>query len=72
MEEEEEANKLIEDAKLKGFRIGGLYVSQKHSNYFINDGTGSHQDFILLLNAVKDKIFNKYSIELSEEVVLVK
>ena len=66
------AARLIEDAKLKGFRIGGLYVSQKHSNYFINDGTGSHQDFILLLNTVKDKIFNKYNIELTEEVVLIK
>ena len=66
------AARLIEDAELKGFRIGGLYVSQKHSNYFINDGTGSYQDFILLLNTVKDKIFNKYNIELTEEVILVK
>ena len=66
------AARLIEDAKLKGFRVGGLYVSQKHSNYFINDGTGSYQDFISLLNIVKDKIFDKYNIKLIEEVVLIK
>ena len=32
------AAKLIEGAELKGTRVGGIYISRKHSNYFINDG----------------------------------
>lgn len=66
------AAKLIEDSGLKGKRIGGIYISRKHSNYFINDGTGSFRDFLKLLNYVKEKVLSDYNIELKEEVILIK
>ena len=66
------AARLIEEANLKGLRIGGIYVSRKHSNYFINDGSGTYQDFTLLLDNVKDIISSKYNIRLEEEVLLIK
>lgn len=66
------ASKLIDDANLKGKRFGGIYVSNKHANYFINDGSGTVDDFLLLLNYVKTTIKDKYSIQLEEEVILVK
>jgi len=66
------ASKLIEQANLKGTRVGGIYISNKHSNYFINDGSGTFHDFITLLEIVKQKILMKFSIELEEEVILIK
>jgi len=66
------ASELIEDAMLKGERVGGIYISRKHSNYFINDGSGTYTDFLTLLSLVKRKISSLYSIELKEEVILIK
>ena len=66
------ASKLIEGAKLKGKRFGGIYISRKHSNYFINDGSGSFTDFLNLLDYVKRKVLSVYNIELKEEVILIK
>ena len=68
----EYASKLIEGAKLKGKRFGGIYISRKHSNYFINDGSGTFTDFLKLLSYVKSKILLDYNIELKEEVILIK
>ena len=66
------ASELIESAMLKGERIGGIYISNKHSNYFINDGSGTYTDFLNLLSFVKRKISSLYNIELKEEVILIK
>ena len=66
------ASRLIETSNLKGVRVGGIYVSTKHSNYFINDGSGTFKDFLLLLKKVKDTVFKKHKIQLTEEVILVK
>jgi UDP-N-acetylmuramate dehydrogenase len=66
------ASELIEGAMLKGERIGGIYISRKHSNYFINDGSGTYTDFLQLLSFVKRKISSLYNIQLKEEVILIK
>jgi UDP-N-acetylmuramate dehydrogenase len=66
------AAKLIDGAELKGKKVGGIYISRKHSNYFINDGSGTYKEFLKLMNIVKNKVFTKYNIELQEEVILVK
>ena len=63
---------LIDDAELKGSRAGGIYISHKHSNYFINDGTGTYKDFLALLKRVKEIISSKFNIKLDEEVILLK
>ena len=68
----EHAAKLIDDAELKGLRAGGIYISHKHSNYFINDGTGTYKDFLALLKRVKEIISSKFNIKLDEEVILLK
>jgi UDP-N-acetylmuramate dehydrogenase len=42
------AGRLIQEAGLKGFKIGGIEVSEKHANFFINDGTATFEDVIQL------------------------
>ena len=66
------AARLIEKADLKGSCVGGISISKKHSNYFINDGNGTADDFINLMNNVKEKVLEKYKIKLEEEVIIIK
>tara|TARA_B100001248_G_scaffold49278_1_gene31641 strand:- start:12140 stop:12973 length:834 start_codon:yes stop_codon:yes gene_type:complete len=66
------AARLIDSAELKGSRAGGIYISRKHSNYFINDGSGTYTDFLVLLRRVKETIAYKFNIKLDEEVILLK
>jgi UDP-N-acetylmuramate dehydrogenase len=65
------AGKLIDKAGLKGTRIGGAYVSYKHANFILNDGTAIANDILNLITKIKKTIFDKFGIELEEEIVIV-
>lgn len=59
---------IIDQAGLKGTRIGGVSVSEKHAAWFINDGTATAQDVQLLVEKVKKSVREKFGINLQEEV----
>ncbi|MBS83347.1 MAG: UDP-N-acetylenolpyruvoylglucosamine reductase [Gammaproteobacteria bacterium] len=65
------ASNLIEKAGLKSFKIGGIYISKKHSNYFINDGTGKCSELIALIDLVKRKIKKECGINLEKEIRII-
>ena len=65
------AGKLIMDTGLAGYSVGDAQVSEKHCGFVINKGHASAQDVITLINDVKKKVFDKYSVELSPEVKIV-
>ena len=56
---------------LKGMRIGGISVSGKHANFFVNDGTGRAVDVLDLIRVCKEKAKEKYSLDLKEEIQIV-
>lgn len=58
------AGKLVEDAGLKGYMIGGAQVSEKHANFIINKNNASAEDIYNLIEHVKKEVFNKFGIEL--------
>ena len=60
--------KYIDDLGLRGFKVGGCKVSEKHTNFIINDGKAKSKDFIELANIIKDKCKKEYNIELEMEV----
>jgi UDP-N-acetylmuramate dehydrogenase len=62
------AGKLIESAGLKGTRIGGFIISDKHANFFINEGNGSAADYRALMRLTQDVVYEKYSIQLDPEI----
>lgn len=62
---------LIESVGLKGEKIGGAAVSDKHTNFLVNTGNASAKDVRDLSNLVKEKILEKYGFNLEEEVCLV-
>jgi len=64
------AGKIIQDAGLKGFNLGGATVSSDHANFIINNG-GSSSDVYKLISEVKRKVFERTGIGLEEEVVYI-
>jgi len=69
---EEFAGKLIEEAGLKGTRIGDIEVSGLHANFFINRGKGTARDFMDLMDKVSDKIFARTGITLEPEIRVIR
>ena len=62
------AGKLIEDAGLKGYRIGGACVSEKHSGFVVNDQNATFSDVYSLINHIKKTVYEKFGVMLEEEV----
>lgn len=62
------AGKLIEDAMLKGYSIGGAEVSKKHAGFVVNKGNATCQDVLDLIKYVQDTVFDKFGVRLETEV----
>jgi UDP-N-acetylmuramate dehydrogenase len=62
------AGLLIDQAGLKGRRIGGAEVSRKHANYIINEGNASASDIVALMSLVRETVKEKFNVDLVPEV----
>ena len=60
--------KLIDDAGLRGYEIGGAQVSPKHSNFIVNNGYASAKDIYDLIFYVQKQVNEKFSVLLKPEV----
>jgi UDP-N-acetylmuramate dehydrogenase len=65
------AGKWIEEAGLKGFRIGRAMVSERHANFIINLGEATAEEVIRLMEFVEKKIYEERGISLEREVKVV-
>ncbi len=65
------AGKWIEEAGLKGFRIGQAMVSERHANFIINLGKAKAEEVIRLMEFVEKKIYEEKGISLEREVKVV-
>ncbi len=61
---------LIEQCGLKGAKIGEAQISDKHVNFILNRGKASAQDVLALIKLCKEKVKDKFGVELKEEIVL--
>lgn len=66
------AGKLIEDAGLKGYKIGDACVSKIHANFIVNDGNAKSKDIINLIDKIKKDIKDIYDIDLILEQEIIK
>lgn len=64
------AGRLIEEVGLKGFKKGDMSFSKEHANFLINEGAGTFEDAIFLINLAKQKVKEKFDINLEEEIVI--
>ena len=62
------AGKLIQDAGLRGFQVGGAQVSEKHCGFVINKDQATAADVMNLMNQVSDKVYEAFGVRLEPEV----
>lgn len=65
------AGRLIEEAGLKGHRVGGAEVSTRHANFIINTGTATAHDIIDLIRLVQSRVFSRSNVMLQPEVKIL-
>lgn len=65
------AGKLIQEAGLKGYQIGGAQVSELHGNFIVNTGNATFKDVINLIEYIKKVIKDKNQIDMHTEVEII-
>ena len=65
------AGKLIEDAGLRGYTVGGAQVSEKHCGFVVNKGNATCKDVLKLMEDVDKKVFELFTVHLEPEVRIV-
>jgi len=65
------AGKLIMDAGLRGFQVGGAQVSEKHCGFVINKDNATAHDVYELMQEVQRKVKDMYGVELEPEVIFL-
>ena len=65
------AGELIDKCGLKGLKIGGARISEKHGNFIINEDNASADDVLSLIKIIKETVFQKFGIQLEEEVKIL-
>lgn len=63
--------KLIDEAGLKGYSIGGAQVSEKHAGFIVNTGNATAKDIIDLIEYVKKVVYEKFEKELELEIEII-
>ncbi|NLN83077.1 MAG: UDP-N-acetylmuramate dehydrogenase [Firmicutes bacterium] len=62
---------LIDQAGLKGYKIGGAYVSPLHAGFVLSDGTATAADVIALKEHIQKTVYDKFQVELEPEVKII-
>ncbi len=65
------AGKLLEEVKLKGYRIGDIAFSEKHANFLVNLGRATYEQALKIIQEAKRRVYESFGVELEEEVRLV-
>lgn len=65
------AGKLIQDAGLMGYTVGGAQVSEKHAGFVINRGGATCADVLALIDHVREEVRRQFGVELEPEVRLL-
>ncbi|MGB5918379.1 UDP-N-acetylmuramate dehydrogenase [Arcobacter sp.] len=64
------AGRLIEQVGLKGFSKNGMSFSKVHANFLVNNGGGTFEDAIYLINIAKQRVKSEFNIDLQTEVII--
>lgn len=65
------AARLVEASGLKGYRIGGAQVSEKHANFIVNLGDATAADIEQLIALMRDTVKQRFSVDLQQEVRVI-
>ena len=65
------AGKLIMDAGLKGYTVGGASVSEKHAGFVINNGGATADDVRKLISHIQNEVRNRFGVSLECEIRMI-
>jgi UDP-N-acetylmuramate dehydrogenase len=65
------AGKLIDEAGLKGLRVGGAQVSPVHANYLINAGGATAREMLEIIHLVRTRVSDSYGVNLELEIKVI-
>lgn len=65
------AGQLIDQAGLKGYRVGGAVISAKHANFIINEGGATSRDVLQLIDIARSYVLKYFGVELKLELAVV-
>jgi len=65
------AGDLIERSNLKGYRVGGCAVSEKHANFIVNDKEATAKDIETLIRHIQDSVKDCFGVDLETEVRII-
>jgi UDP-N-acetylmuramate dehydrogenase len=66
------AGKMVDELGLKGTRMGGAVVSERHANFIVNRDHATAADIFKLMDFIRERVLKAYGLELEEEVVVWK
>ena len=65
------AGKLIQDANLRGYQVGGAQVSEKHCGFVINKGNATAAEILELMRQVSEKVQEQFDVVLEPEIKML-
>ncbi len=65
------AGQMIDQSGLKNFSVGDFFISPVHANFIINRGNGKARDLVKLVRIIKERVKEKFGVELKEEIIYV-
>ena len=65
------AGKLIMDAGLRGFRVGGAEVSEKHCGFVVNTGNATAADVREVISEVQERVKERFNVDLEPEILFI-
>ena len=68
---QKKAWELIKEAQCENMKIGDATISEKHSNFFVNQGSATSNDMENLISLVREKVFNTTGIKLELELQII-
>jgi UDP-N-acetylmuramate dehydrogenase len=64
--------KMIDELGMKGTRVGGVVVSERHANFLVNRYDARAADFFRMMDLIRERVLRGYGVELEEEVIVWK
>jgi len=64
--------KMMDELGLKGTRVGGAVVSERHANFIVNRYNASAADILKLMDLIRERVARAFGVELEEEVIVWK
>jgi UDP-N-acetylmuramate dehydrogenase len=62
---------LIDEAGLKGVRVGGARISEMHANFIFNENSATAKDVLVLMSLIKDRVKQYSGVVLENEIIII-